>query len=395
MISVEEAERIIMSHVRDYGVEVLTLPDAYGAILREKILADRPMPPYHRVTMDGICIKHEAYLQGRRQFEIAETVAAGHPQATLFNPESCHQIMTGAVLSKGADTVIRYEDLSIEDKVARIQSEDVIKGQNVHTMGSDRAQGSIIIEEGKPIGAAEINVLATVGHTQVKVSRPPSMMLISTGDELVDIDRQPLSHQIRRSNTIALYTALRQFGGKVDVRHHNDDKSLLKEKLNNYLEEYEVLILSGGVSKGKFDFVPEILDLLGVQKLFHKVMQRPGKPFWFGKHPGGTLVFALPGNPVSSFVCTFRYFIPWLYACLRHSLEEEYALLAESVQFSKNLTYFAQVLVYNDTGSLRARHIKGNGSGDLANMVNANAFMELPKEKTHFAKGESYRIYRY
>lgn len=397
MISVQEATEIILQHGLDLGVEEVPLTAAIGRVLREDLFADRPFPPYDRVTMDGIAIKYASFAEGSRSFPIEKVIAAGDPEGVLENPANCVEIMTGAVLPKGADIVIRYEDIAIKDGIAQIMTEAIKSSQNVHWEGSDRPIGSKIVEAGQLISPAEVGVAATIGKAMLKVSRLPKTAIISTGDELVDVSEKPLPHQIRRSNVYRLQATLKQFNIEVDAYHLIDDQASIEKAIQQMLGTYDVLMLSGGVSKGKFDFVPAAMEALGVKKLFHRIKQRPGKPFWFGAAPSGALVFALPGNPVSSFMCTQRYFVPWL----RHSLGLDIlnlpiACLEKPVTFKPDLTYLCQVSTRFDTdGRLLARPAEGHGSGDLANLVEADAFMELPRGKDTFEVGECFPVYFY
>lgn len=397
MITVQEATDIIRQHRLDFPVEEVPLTEAIGRVLREDLFADRPFPPYDRVTMDGIAIQYASFANGQRDFPIEKVIAAGDPEGVLENPDNCVEIMTGAVLPKGADIVIRYEDLEIKAGVAKIMTEAIKSSQNVHWKGSDRKQGSKIVEAGQLISPAEVGVAATIGKAKLKVTRLPKTAIISTGDELVDVSETPLPHQIRRSNVYRLQASLKQYKIEVDAYHLIDDQASIEKAIEQMLDTYDILLLSGGVSKGKFDFVPAAMEALGVKKLFHRIKQRPGKPFWFGSAPTGALVFALPGNPVSSFMCTQRYFVPWL----RHSLGLDtlnlpIACLEQSVTFKPDLTYLCQVSTRFDTdGRLLAKPAEGHGSGDLANLVEADAFMELPRGKDVFEAGECFPVYFY
>jgi len=222
-------------------------------------------------------------------------------------------------------------------------------------------------------------------------------MVISTGDELVNITEQPAAHQIRRSNVYRLLTSLSAYNIQADSDHINDEPDEIRSKIAKYLETYDVIILSGGVSKGKFDYLPQILEELNVQKLFHKIKQRPGKPFWFGQFKKQCTIFALPGNPVSSFLCMQRYFSHWLeISQTGRPAAPAYALLDAAVHFKPDLTYFLEVkLSYNNQGQLLATPQKGNGSGDLANLADADGFIELPRGKNDFDKGEVHPVYFY
>lgn len=397
MISVKEATDIILEHSVDYGVEEVPLVEAIGRILREDLIADRDFPPYDRVTMDGIAIKYAAYAEGQRQFPIEGVIAAGDPEGVLKEQSNCVEIMTGAVLPKGADIVIRYEDLDIKDGVATVTTEAIKSSQNVHRKGTDRPVGSKIVTAGQLISPGEVGVAATIGKATLKVANLPKTAIISTGDELVDVFEKPLPHQIRRSNVYRLRASLRPYHIEADAYHLVDDQAIIEQKLRQLLDEYDILMLSGGVSKGKFDFIPAALEELGVKKLFHKIKQRPGKPFWFGKAPNGSLVFALPGNPVSSFMCTQRYFFPWLRNSLGlDPLKVPTARLEKQVAFTPDLTYLCQVAVsYDQEGRVIATPVEGHGSGDLANLVDADAFMELPQGRDVFEAGECHPIFFY
>lgn len=396
MLTVQEAENIILQQTRHYGTEYLPLEQSIGRVLAENIIADLDMPPYNRVTMDGIAVKHSSLAKGIKQFTITGTQAAGDPPIEISNEDKCVEIMTGAALPASADTIIRYEDLSINDGTATLilDTKAITKGQNIHYKGKDKTQGETLVTPNQLITPATVNTAATVGKATVLVKKLPRIVIISTGDELVDIDTQPLPFQIRSSNSLTIKATLEQYCAHADLLHIPDDMEQTKTALENCITNYDVIILSGGISMGKFDYVPAALEKLSVKKLFHKVQQRPGKPFWFGAHPSATLVFAFPGNPVSTFMCLHRYFIPWLHTSLGLDVLPKYAILNGDFNFSPALQYFLQVkLQLSDKAQLLANPVEGNGSGDLANLLETDAFMELPLERTNFNKGEIFRIW--
>ena len=340
MITVQEAEQLILQNKGNYGNEKIPMAQSIGRVLKEDLFADRDMPPYNRVTMDGIAIDYDTYAKGQRGYKIEAVAAAGSPQISLIKPEKCIEVMTGAIMPSNADAIIRYEDVDIHDGQANILVESVKRHQNIHTKGEDRLKGSMVVAKNTIISPAEIGVAATVGKTHIDVAMLPKAVIISTGDELVRIDQKPLPHQIRKSNVHRLQATLAHHQIQADAMHLNDDLELIKSALSNIIKSYDVLILSGGVSKGKFDFLPQALEAIGVKKLFHKIKQRPGKPFWFGKANDGTIIFALPGNPVSSFLCTQRYFLPWLRASLGlPAPAQPMAKLAEHYLFKPCLLY--------------------------------------------------------
>ena len=409
MISVQEAKNIVLNSTQDFGVEEIPFIKSVGRILKKTIVADRDFPPFNRVSMDGIAIDFQSFKNGQRSFKIEGIQAAGSEQITLNNSANCIEVMTGAVLPNNANTVIRYEDLEIKNGFAKIIPEGICDAQNIHNKGKDGKIGDVLIEENTLISAAEIGVLATVGKSFVKVAKQPKVMIVSTGDELVGVDEIPLEHQIRRSNVFTLVSLLERLHIPSETDHITDDKPILKSKIETYLQEYDVLLFSGAVSKGKYDFLPEVFDELGVEKLFHTVAQRPGKPFFYGRvaslnvteqfvnqtKKNETIVFGFPGNPISTFVNCLAYFYPWYYKSVGLEVDEETAILGEDVTFKPNLEYFLQVKLESKFGHLVAFPISGNGSGDLASLVKTDAFIQLPNDKTEFKKGEVFPIIKY
>ncbi len=394
MVTVDEAEAIILAEVRDFGTEVLPFEQALGRVLATDLRTDRDLPPFNRVAMDGIAIRYEEYEQGLRSFRVAATQAAGDAPQELEDAAACIEIMTGAALPASVDTVIRYEDLTIENGTATVLIADVAKGQNIHPQGKDRKRHDVVAGANQLISPAIVGMAAAVGATELEVKKLPKVVVISTGDELVTVEETPLPYQIRRSNSYMVQAALQKYHLHADTLHIPDDIDATRQHLKECLEQYDVILLSGGISMGKFDYVPQVLEGLSVGKLFHKVQQRPGKPFWFGKHANGALVFALPGNPASTFMCLHRYFFPWLAASLGAVMPRMYGVLARDVRFTPHLQYFMQVaLTMNEQGQLQAQPLEGNGSGDFANLVEADAFLELPSDKTDFRKGQVYRVW--
>jgi molybdopterin molybdotransferase len=387
MITVEEAQQAILNHLHKPITTEVALDKCIGKVLAEAIVADRDFPPFDRVTMDGIAISFEQWKNGTLQFPIEKTHAAGEPQIQLGNPANAVEVMTGATLPKGTDTVVRYEDLTIQNNIARINASEITIGQSVHRQGSDEKKGNVLIEPGLLLSPAEVALLATVGKANLIVYQFPKAAIIASGDELVPVDSSPLPHQIRRSNTLAIQSAMHQMGWPANQYHIADDESQLEESLARLLCENDVLILSGGVSKGKFDYIPAVLEKLGVRKVFHEVSQRPGKPLWFGA-ANGKQVFALPGNPVSTFMCFYKYIKPWVLASLKSPKTENVAILAKDFTFTPKLTYFLQVRVRNEAGRLLAYPDQGGGSGDFANLKKIDGFLELPQEKNEFKAGE-------
>lgn len=393
MVTVAEASNIVLSNLFHPQVETISLLQAVDRVLAEPVYADRDFPPFNRVAMDGIAIVYDTYHSGERSFPIESIQAAGMPQQTLKHASHCFEVMTGAILPAGTNTVVRYEDLNVKDGVAKVETDKVEVNQHVHRQGIDAKQGAVLLEPGQILSPAEIALLAAVGKHQVKVLTKPRVAVISSGDELVPVETIPLAHQIRKSNTYALAASLQQMECEHKQFHLPDNKLQIQQHVADILMKYDVLILSGGVSKGKFDFIPEALEAAGVKKLFHQVSQRPGKPFWFGITDEGKVVFALPGNPVSTYMCFYRYIKPWLTASLNQQVGAQHVALAVDFTFQPNLTYFLQVEVKNENGNLKAYPIQGGGSGDFANLKHVDGFLELPAERSVFIAGEVFEYY--
>lgn len=400
MMRVPEAFAAIMATVRDFGTEWVPFEAATGRVLRETIYADRPFPPFDRVAMDGISIHYDSYVRGQRVFGLEDVQAAGMPQMQLRNLADCMEVMTGAVLPDLTDTVIPYEhlDISEHDGFRRFTIlKEVAKGQFIHRTGSDVQEGKPLLEPGIRLSAAEAGVLATVGKTQVLVSKLPRVVLIATGNELVPVANVPEAHQLRISNIYSLAAALQGLGIQAEKVHLPDDVQHLTDHLNKLIPAADVLICTGAVSAGKYDHLPEVLKTAGMQEIFHMVQQRPGKPLLFGAFNKGPVVFALPGNPVSGFMCYYRYVQPWLRTCMQDTANRpEFAVLEEDVTFDKPLEYYLPVkLKSSPEGVLLAAPAAYHGSGDLASLLLADAFMALPADQDVFRKGSSFPVWKF
>lgn len=395
-IPYEKALSILEEHKGDFPIEPRNLEDCVGAYLAEDLIADRDFPPFDRVTMDGIAVAYDTFKNGKRTFVIEAIAPAGTPQLTLKDAQNCIEVMTGAIMPKAVDTVIRYEDLELTEGSATINLDTVEFKQNVHFKGMDIAQGTVIVAKGKQLSSAEINIAAAVGKASLQVKKMPKVVIFSTGDELVPVHKVPELHQIRRSNIYGIQATLKEWGVSADLHHLADDKEEMLATISSMLNTYDLFIFTGGVSKGKFDYLPDVLEELKVEKHFHKIQQRPGKPFWFGSNTKGKKIFALPGNPVSSFVCVYMYLQFWLQQSLGIEQEVLHVRLKNDVEFKPDLVYFLEATLesYPD-GSLVAKAIKGNGSGDFANLVKTDGFLILPQNKSQFFANEVYPFVSY
>ncbi len=384
LITSEEAYTHVLNTCYSFKVESVSIKNAVGRVLAEDIYADRDFPPYNRSTKDGIAVIYDAVEQGRREFDVMGIVSAGQKTYPFLKEAECVEIMTGAMVPYEADAVIMYEDIQIEKGVAST-SKEVLRGQNIHKRGSDLKKGDLILKKNTKISAAEIGVLATVGKSKILVKELPSVAIISTGNELVPIDEQPKIHQIRKSNSYTLYAALKEFGIEPLLLHLPDDEDIIRQRLHIAIQEMDILLLSGGVSKGKFDFIPKVLEQLGVKKFFHGVRQRPGKPFWFGRSKNNhAIVFSFPGNPVSTFANFHIYFVPWLNTSLGLEINELRAELLQSISNKSTFTRFYNVKLIVDRGRIKAELIDSNTSGDLQSLTKSDGFIKLiPREEPY------------
>jgi molybdopterin molybdotransferase len=399
MLSPAEADTLIQQHLACLPIESLPLTQCMGAVLRENIYAERDQPPFDRVTMDGIAIDSSACRQGRKTFKVQGVQAAGDAQSKLSQPQACIEVTTGAVLPTGCDAVVPFEQVEMHEGSAQLRMEgDVSAGQNIHRRGSDGRQGDLLLKAGIPLGAPEIAVAASAGMARVRVSSQPAVMVVSTGNELVEPGEPILDHQVRRSNAYAIAAALRQRGFlRVGDDHLSDDEPQLRKRLRLHLDTHDVVVLSGGVSMGRFDLVPRVLEVLGVRTVFHRVAQRPGKPMWFGVTDAGQSVFALPGNPVSTLVCLVRYVLPALYQAMGlQSIRVERIALAEPVESRAPLAAFIPVEIsWDDWGRPWAHPRTINTSGDFTALAGSDGFVEMPPGPNTWQKGFVTRLYRW
>jgi len=265
--------------------------------------------------------------------------------------------------------------------------------QNVHKKGTDSKKGDLLVEKWQKVTPAIIGIMASAGLSQVTVLRLPKITICSTGDELVDVTEQPEDHQVRKSNVYMLAAALLQEGIVADTVHLPDNYDRLISEISILIKNSNVILFSGAVSKGKFDYLPDVLNRLGMQQIFHTVAQQPGKPFLFGKFSNNALIFGFPGNPVSTFVCYHVFFRQWLHGVLHYEEEKKFARLASDVNFAPSLSYHLLVKTYNDNGIIVATPITGSTSGDLVTLTKANGILTLPPHRNAFKQGEAFEYY--
>ncbi len=396
MLTPAEATAAIAAALAPLPTEACGLAAAAGRVLAEDVRTERDQPPFDRVAMDGIAIALDATATGRRTFRIGGTVAAGQAPLPLPGGDACLEVMTGCMLPPGADTVIPVEAISVANGEATLTDPAPLsRYANVHRRATDAVAGSRALAAGTPLRGPELAIAASAGRGQLLVRREPRIAVISTGDELVGPDVPLEPWQIRRSNAYGIAATLALHGyPRLSDDHVADRPETIRARLALHLAGHDVLVLSGGVSAGRFDHVPAALEAVGVRRVFHKVSQRPGKPFWFGVGPAGQPVFALPGNPVSTLVCLIRYVLPAL-ARLAGAAEPavEYAALADAYESRHALTAF--VPVDRGAGPGRPQAVRlhlTHGSGDFTALAGTAGFVELAPGR-RIEPGEPVPIY--
>ncbi|MGI9291799.1 MAG: molybdopterin molybdotransferase MoeA [Gammaproteobacteria bacterium] len=393
-IDVAAAEALIADAMPDFGTQRVPLHEAANQVLAQPIVAERDQPPFNRATMDGIAVA----LKEQRSFAVSGIQAAGQDQSSLPDEASCIETMTGAVMPAGSDTMIPVERIAIDNGIATLEDGyNPEPGQFIHPRASDHSAGDLLLEPGVMINAAEMAILTAAGQPEVEITKWPEIAIVSTGDELVDVGAPMTDAQIRSSNDRAIETAFHNRGCTTTRRHHlPDDPQELLRQVRMLHDECGVLILSGGVSMGKYDYVPAILNELNITVVFHKILQRPGLPMWFGVSTDNKPVFALPGNPVSTLVCLTRYVLPALFKAMGRLPKPEYVRLQSAVEFKPDLCWFLPVAVHSDSeGNMLAEPRPTNTSGDFIGLRGTDGFIELPRGNDNFAAGYAARLYRW
>ena len=393
------AQEVIGARMTRLPAESRPLEQCIGQTLREDVFAERDNPPFDRVCMDGIAINSNALSRGQLQYRIAGVQPAGSPALSLSSDVFAIEVMTGAMMPSGTDCVVPLEEYDLLDGLVSLKEK--AQGEpyrNVQRRGADSQPGVPMLTAGTRLGAPEIAVVASAGLATVRVTRQPRLVVVSTGDELIEPGEPIEEHQVRRSNAYAVVAALREHGFQsVSNDHIHDNEDMLRARLSQHLGSCDALILSGGISKGKFDLVPTALKSLQVEEVFHQVAQRPGMPMWFGVGPAGQVVFGLPGNPVATLICLVRYVIPALATAmgLPHPLPEPIALAAAVKRGRPMTSYIPVEIQHHPSGRPLALPRAPNGSGDFLALAGTAGFIELPPQAEPYPEGFVADVYRW
>lgn len=390
-ITSKSAKRIILQNATPARIASVALTQSLGKIIAENIFADSDQPCVDKSAVDGIAISFNAWKKGRLQFLIKGMQKAGIAAKVLLKPQHCFEMMTGAVVPKNCDCVVPIEDVKIANGCATLKPQvQLAQWQFIRRQASEYKKNERLLTCGTKINSTHMALCASVGKSHLNVFSP-KIALIGTGDELIPVDNKPQSHQSRRSNTYALEALLCSHGfSDVKKFHFNDNFSVIKKNLGRVLRDFDVVILSGGVSMGKFDFVPQVLNELQVKTLFHKVSQKPGKPLLFAKTHDGKAVFGLPGNPVSTLVCAVYYVLPFIYKKCGVRIKDRVVRLAKSIRQNSKLTLFVPV-TFNATAS--ALPVKLTSSGNFKALTSSEGFIEVPQGTGSLEKGKEAKFF--
>ncbi len=379
LISLQEAQQLVVQKARFLGTETVALPQVQGRVIAEFIVADRDYPPFNRAAMDGFAIKSADWDLGCRTFQMVETIFAGSVHTISLQQNDCYKIMTGAAVPPDADTIIRVEDSHLEGINVSFANElKVSKGQNVAAKGQDMHANTLVLPSHTRCTPAVTTLLASLGKYNVLVHQLPKVAIVTTGNEVKEPDSAVNEVQIRNSNKYLLMALLQQWQiAQPTCLHLPDHPELLNQGIESVLQ-HDIVICCGGVSAGDADFVPQILQTLGVQKLFHKVAIRPGKPIWCGTMPNGGLFFALPGNPFSCMVTFMLFVVPYLRACfgMLPQLPSICLPLANSRTKKTAFDEFFPVSIQGQPA--QAHSLPFNGSGDITAAMLANGIAQHP-----------------
>jgi molybdopterin molybdotransferase len=396
MLTYEQARNKVIEQVGKRkgprATDVVSVWDALGLVLAQEVQTDREYPPFDRSTRDGYAVRSKEASPGA-QLKCVGEIKAGDTVREALAAGTCLQIMTGAAVPAGADAVVMIEHTSREAEVVRFERA-AQPGQNIVPRGSEAAAAQTILTPGMRLGYAELALAAQVGAARLQCAQRPRVAILSTGDEVVLIDETPGEFQIRNSNSVSLAAQIRMAGGEPVVLGNAADRiEDLGEKIERGLKE-DALVLSGGVSMGKYDLVESVLKAMGAEFFFDAVAIRPGKPAVFGMCQGKP-VFGLPGNPVSTMV-TFELFvtpaIDLLSGAEARALPLVEARLAETLKEKSGLAHFLPARLEWRGAVPEVKTLRWQGSGDITALSKANCFLVVPADRETIEIGESVSV---
>ena len=390
MISVQEAKKIISKNVSSLEPVLLPLSQTAELILAEDIYATTDIPAFPQSSMDGYAFSFEGWKKHKR-LKIAGEVAAGSNETFTLTPANAVRIFTGAAVPAGADTVIMQEKIQVENGELKIEDETIEQGNSVRLKGSEIKGGELALGKESVLSPAAIGFLAGIGMAEVKVYPNPSITIIITGNELQQ-PGQPLLHgQVYESNSFTLIAGLQQLHiNDTKILYATDKPEVVTGTLRKALEQTDVVLLTGGISVGDYDFVLQSATECGVEKLFHKIKQRPGKPLYFGKKES-KLVFGLPGNPSSVLTCFYQYVVPALEKLSKRKIGLQILQVPLERSFRKTvgLTHFLKGFYNGKT----VAPLDAQESYRLSSFAKANCLIQVDEDTTTLKEGELVDVY--
>ncbi len=388
-----EALEIIKNEIKKLPLqtEEVDILESYNRILAEDVIADVDLPPFDNSAMDGYAIK----FSDRNQWKIIGEIAAGNFSSLALTQNEAILITTGSKIPLNADTVIPIEDLNVEGNILKLKPNALFKkGINIRTKGNDLLKDQIAIHKFTKIEPKVMAVLASCGKEKVKVFRKLKAAILSTGDELIPINEKPIDDKLRVSNIYSLYAAIKEMNlTSINLGFTKDDKEIISRKIKAALEiNVELLITTGGVSVGKYDFLKEIFEEYGVKEKFWRVNIKPGKPIYFGvyeKDDKRILVFGLPGNPVSSLVNFYVFIKPAIETLFdQKPINKIKSVLQNNLKKKDSKRHFARGILFEDDGEFKVTSKFSQSSGNLVEMSRTNCLIVIEEERRNPAKGE-------
>lgn len=387
MIPVEEALKLVLDNSGEPEVEEVSIDSAVGHVLAVDVHSDIDMPPFNRSAMDGFAISGDAL-----RHELLEEIVAGDSGGGSIEPGIARPIMTGAPLPEGADRIVIVEESVVEDSVLYLEKVPP-EGANICWKGEDIKEGQLVLEHGTRLAQQHTGIAAMAGKGVVPVFRKPRIAVVTTGTEIVQPTCIPSPGQVRNANLPLITSQLSMSGFPAAISVHSaDDPGSLSAAFGQLLHASDVLLVAGGVSRGTRDFVPSVLESLGVQIHFRNVAQKPGKPLTFGSSAAGKPVFGLPGNPVSVMVSIEEYVLPLLRK--RSGFKGYHRRMYQgeiTSDYSKKpgRLHFLRVIAYREGSSWKLHRPDSSGSGDLMSTVNVNALAVVGSDQTSIQAGET------
>ena len=388
LISVKRAKQLLNEHIVQANPSILSIKDALGLKLANDISSPRNVPDFMQSSMDGYAIQFD---QNIKEYKIVGQIQAGEQSRLSIQHAQTVRIFTGAPLPIGADTVVVQEKVSIQKDSIILEEHPIKKGDHVRAVGSEIPKDAVALEKGMVLNAAAIGVIASLGYEQVNVFAPPSVTIIITGDEIKKPGESISTGQVYDASSFTLSSVLKKIGCTViEIAYVKDDFSELTSVLKRAIAVSDLVLVTGGVSVGDYDFTKQSLDACGVKTIFHKIKQKPGKPILFGIY-GTKPVFGLPGNPASVLTCFYEYVYPAIGKMIRQKFSLQSVMLPLSHDFSKNkgLTHFLKASVENN----KVKILTGQESYKISSFARANAFVVLEEEVSELKAGDEVEVH--